>query len=509
MAKILFRGMCMSSDDPKRLGRIRAEPKTEDDFSLESSVLEDGIAPEEWSSRDPFVYKPLLPFFSNISPKKGEYVHLLYSDPDNKQSSDRYYISGVFSSPTTVYKEPYESAITHLEDGPRNLEIGNLTLEQKENGVYINPDDIALQGRGSSDIVIQNNSLILRSGKFLKIPSVKEYPNPYIGRGFLQITKFDKKTKYGTPKKTTTFESNDQELKILIEYSVTQPETSSTGFTGQISIFTLKPSKKINTSSFSPDTKLETGDEKRLSTLININNLLTYDKFAKLVSECIGFVAQKKNLNNLKTIDLDYENIEINGKQLYSFDNLPLYYRPSENQYESFLNTNNVLIKTNLLNIFTSVKVKPDAISKGYNTVFDKDLNTTSKLNKKVNIEIPKYTDLEANTSSILGSDTIYLISHKSKKYDTEKIDLSDSIYGITEDKISEDIEPKTSSLVRGEEILSLLELILDYLFSHVHPYPGMKPVSIGKDSTTSVDDIIKEMNEAYTKVLNQNIRIN
>lgn len=509
MSKILFRGMCKSSDDPKRLGRIRAEPKTEDSFSLESSALEDGIAPEEWSDRDPLVYKPLLPFFSNVTPKEGEYVHLLYSDPENKQITDRFYISGVFSSPTMTFKEPYESAKTHLEDGARNLPIGNLTEEQKNNGVYINPDDISLQGRGTSDIVVQNDSLILRSGKFIQQSDLTQYPEPYIGRGFLQISKFNKKTSFGSPKKITTFENDNQEIKILIEYTVTQPETSSTGFTGHIDIFNLKPSKKVNTSSFSPDTKLETGVEKSLATLININDLITYDKFAKLVSECVAFVAQKKNLNNLKILDDDFANIVINGKTNHSSNNLPLYYRPSESQYNNFLVTNNVLVKANLLNIFTSVKVKPDLVSKGYSVVYDEDLNTTAKLNKVVNIEIPKNTTPEPNTSSILGSDTIYFISHKSKKPNAGKIDLSDSIYGITEDKLSDDIEPKTSSMVRGEEILYLLELITDYLFSHVHAYHGMRPIPIGEGSTTSIDDIIREMNAAYTKVLNQNIRIN
>ena len=151
--------------------------------------------------------------------------------------------------------------------------------------------------------------------------------------------------------------------------------------------------------------------------MININDLITYDKFAfKLVSECVTYLLPKENLNNLKILDDDFANIVINGKTNHSSNNLPLYYRPSESQYNNFLVTNNVLVKPNLLNIFTSVKVKPDLVSKGYSVVYDEDLNTTAKLNKVVNIEIPKNTTPEPNTSSILGSDTIYFISHKSKK---------------------------------------------------------------------------------------------
>ena len=74
-----------------------------------------------------------------------------------------------------------------------------------------------------------------------------------------------------------------------------------------------------------------------------------------------------------------------------------------------------------------------------------------------------------------------YTLFHINQKNRTGKIDLSDSIYGITEDKLSDDIEPKTSSMVRGEEILYLLELITDYLFSHVHAYHGIFPIPIGE----------------------------
>ena len=62
--------------------------------------------------------------------------------------------------------------------------------------------------------------------------------------------------------------------------------------------------------------------------------------------------------------------------------------------------------------------------------------------------------------------------------------------------------------MVRGEELLELLESIVGFLVSHVHPYPLLPPSGVAYDGT-SIDDLTKKMLEAYQKVLNSNIRIN
>ena len=62
--------------------------------------------------------------------------------------------------------------------------------------------------------------------------------------------------------------------------------------------------------------------------------------------------------------------------------------------------------------------------------------------------------------------------------------------------------------MVRGEELMKLVGLIVNFLTSHVHPYPGLPPVTVAQDGTR-VDDILSELQQAYDKILNQNIRIN
>jgi hypothetical protein len=70
------------------------------------------------------------------------------------------------------------------------------------------------------------------------------------------------------------------------------------------------------------------------------------------------------------------------------------------------------------------------------------------------------------------------------------------------------DIQGKTNSMVRGEELMKFLSLITRFLISHVHPFPGLPPVPTSTDGTLS-SDIIQTLNNADNIILNQNIRIN
>jgi len=85
---------------------------------------------------------------------------------------------------------------------------------------------------------------------------------------------------------------------------------------------------------------------------------------------------------------------------------------------------------------------------------------------------------------------------------------LSNTLYGIDENRFADEIEPKTSSLVRGEELMELINLMMRFLINHVHSYPGLSPVPQSADGV-KVDDLLKEMLNAQEKILNKNIRIN
>jgi hypothetical protein len=87
-------------------------------------------------------------------------------------------------------------------------------------------------------------------------------------------------------------------------------------------------------------------------------------------------------------------------------------------------------------------------------------------------------------------------------------VDLEGTIYGITQDDLIDKILPSTSSTVRGEELIMLLNVIVQFLLSHVHAVPGAPAVPVGTDGT-SANDILSQLQNAQNTILNPNIRIN
>ena len=106
-----------------------------------------------------------------------------------------------------------------------------------------------------------------------------------------------------------------------------------------------------------------------------------------------------------------------------------------------------------------------------------------------------------------IGSDKIYIFSHEAT--DLGYINLSDTSYGVSQEKLITDIDGKTNSIVRGEELLKLLEKIVDFIEGHTHDYHAHTCCPQAKGNACNIPEIRTILAEAPIKVLNQNIRIN
>jgi hypothetical protein len=62
--------------------------------------------------------------------------------------------------------------------------------------------------------------------------------------------------------------------------------------------------------------------------------------------------------------------------------------------------------------------------------------------------------------------------------------------------------------MVRGEELMELINLIVQFLITHTHAYPGLGPVSV-TESGAKIESITSELQNAVNKILNKNIRLN
>lgn len=497
--RIFFRGQCIDNDDPLRLGRIRAIPKTENNDNIEKANEY-----VEWDYNDPFLYLPLIPTFNYSPPKIDEYVHLIYSDLDKKQSNDRFYIGGVFSSPTKLKYETYDSAVSNLDFGSRNKKYQSLKDVEEIKGVYAHPNDVSLYGRGNADIVIQDDTVVIRAGKN------KDYDRnslPLINnrRAFLQLTKYNKSTQYGQGEKKYLLRFEKNKLKKLVEYDIISSDNNGQNVVGVIYIYNIQQTPGIESSEMNFSTEVQ---YKSLSTIINcgaVGSPITIQRFSEIINETLNNLIDKSSLTDL--VNEDTTDIQIIGPNRFDSGLMfPLFYRFEKNTYNNLNQTSDKIRVNNLMSL---IRTNPSQTNYGYGLVYSKKRETNVPIKPVTEELIPQQTKRIDKSVSIMGADELYFLSHESQKPNsTGKIDMENTLYRIDETKIADEIEPKTSSMVRGEELFDIIGLIVRYLATHTHAFPGLPPVPISHDGT-NVADLLQELLISSEKVLNKKIRIN
>lgn len=156
--KNLFYGVVISDKDEKGTGNLKIRIKGVDDN------IDDIDLPNSF---------PLLPKFINIYPKVGESV-LVFTFTNIKK--DRLWLGPITSQNQTLrYNDGLTTALSGFDFGPvapkKNLEI----LPENK-GSYPTKNEIAIQGRVNSDILLGDNTLTLRCGKIdLNDPKYVKY----------------------------------------------------------------------------------------------------------------------------------------------------------------------------------------------------------------------------------------------------------------------------------------------------------------------------------------------
>jgi hypothetical protein len=264
-------------------------------------------------------------------------------------------------------------------------------------------------------------------------------------------------------------------------------------------IYRLTPSPFVQTNYFNSETILTGGTE-----LVYTKNLtaLPLNEFSNKIKEVITDFQKKP------------ERLFGSSEFWKNSSQFPFYYRPDKKIRETlsnFLDSFNVNSLENMVNLTNKVKLSTTSINQGFDLVSN-DENLPREPFKVINeIYVPSETKKINNTCTLVGSDTIFLLSHLSTPSNDlkNKVDLSNSIYGVSANTVYDQIRPNTSSMVRGEELLELLNLIVNFLVTHDHPYPMLPPSPISRASGVTSADLLTKIQEAYQKVLNSNIRIN
>jgi hypothetical protein len=517
--QIIFPGIVFDNDDPMMLGRLRIIPETEDYSSLIASVENWNEETDKWTSKDPILFLPLLPFFLNQIPKIQEYVNIIYQ---NKRfdKENRFYIQGPISSPLSSGLEYFEAAKSYLATGVRYQETVSLrnpldgSYKEGVEGIFPKPGDNSLLGRGTADVVVKENEVLVRAGKSSQLqPETLPQANEF--RAFLQLSNFTQETILGEPIERAVFRENVSVVKKLVIWHIdTLSNYTTNNFSGSISLHNVKPSEKVNTKNFkkSTITKLVPGDdyEAALETITFVNV-----PFDTIIYEINSFI---KGVFNQTQPDLTgYTFNELNFRDTFPFVVTPSKETFNTGQKFSTGGTVTEIAETNnYLRFQNKITLVQGNGAKGYFLVSGRANNNTPLIGPQSDIVTEKVEPISFNNSPIsygvLGAQKLYLLSQDSANPIGKKIDLKNTIYGIPQDKFvgsSSSIQSQTYSMIRGEELIKLLNKMYSFLESHVHPFPGMRPVPIATKNGQSIAEIGQIIANASNTILNQNIRIN
>ena len=595
---IFFQVTVLDNQDPMMLGRIRARLLTDDYSAIVKSITDPPWDEEKdaWTTRDPFIFNPLMPYFIYQVPKVTEMAQVLYVNKDFKYQN-QYYIQNTFSSPTSTGYEYYQGGNKFTGTGtqlknpkPLKNQDGTYTDKAIHKGVFPEPGDNAILGRGSADVVVKQDEVLIRAGKFkgsVLQPNVPPVANPQ--RGFLQLSRFNK-SKKSLPNKIVS-ETNEiiVQVKYLIEWVITNPENTFDKFSGTVYLYKLKADLSTNSKNltvgsevkeslkslvasetFSLLTKTESinfinnfiktcnestktksgielfSSERDKFPIFYRPNKLTYSYLTPSNPPTIQYNPNYSSVGKISCINgicyINIEVIDISTSQIVESSFVEGIESASEEVYQIAINqitTKLLEIKieevimpeftqlngttiypptsitsqqsidstNNISEIFNQIKLYPALKNGGYGLIYSK-----GKVGKPLNIKttiVPQETYLnDSSTYGALVSDTVYLLSQTSAIPGKGKINFDNTLYGVSLDQFTDEFLPKTSSLVRGEELIELLNLIVRFLTTHTHAYPGLPPTPVTQDGS-NISDILTEMQNAYTKILNENIRLN
>jgi len=585
------------------LGRIRAKLLIDNYDDIVRAINDPPWNEEKdaWSSRDPFVFNPLMPYFMYQVPKVTEMAQVIYLNKDFKYQN-QYYIQNTFSSPTTTGYEYYQGGNKFTGTGtqlknpkPLKNQDGTYTDQAVHKGVFPEPGDNALLGRGSADVVVKQDEILIRAGKFKGTqlqPNIPPVANQQ--RGFLQLSRFNK-SKTTLPNKIIA-ETNEVTVQVLylVEWVITNPENTQDNFSGTVYLYKLNPDLSTNSKNLTVGSEIK----ETLKSLVASEtfSLLTKTQVIKFINDFIkqcneetrtksgiqlfpseqnkfpifyrpnkltysyltpasppklqynpdyssigykGFSPSGTYFINLSVTDIATsqivatsitEGLESAAEELYQIAvnqittnlltlNIEEVILPEYTQLGNITSATTIYPPTsitsqqstdatnNISDIFNQIKLYPAIKQGGYGLIYAK-----GRVGKPIEIKttsVPQETYLtDSSTYGALASDTLFLLSNTSSIPGKGKINFADTLYGISLDQFVDEILPKTSSLVRGEELLELLNLIVRFLSTHTHAYPGLPPIPVSQDGS-SVADMLTEMQNAYVKILNGNIRLN
>jgi hypothetical protein len=484
--KLIELGRVTSVSDPLGIGRIRVEYLDRTNSAVERSVPNY----KPWDELDPFVFHPLLPVQINVVPEINQLVKLFYWDTDNTQN--REYLSGPFVNSYDTSGQGIDRQLQSTSRGVRIIREASIfkpngdLVNATTKGVIANPSDIVHSGNYGSDIILSRNGVTLRAGKIDDDKYRKtKVPVAYNKLARISIKKYDQTIEL-VDKDIIDEVLQHKPLNVLVEYSVNDIGSLNNLFDGQINIYRIITPVGGVTDTLNFDQNKEVADNNKALIYSRSISGVTLEEMGRDFSQ------------ELRIVDMSETQRDLNP-EFFSINTHPFYYKPSKLFLDS-LTTQRARDNANKLYGYINL-ASTRAYGLSYSSI-EKDV----PIQKEVRTITVQNKIKKPTTIATLLADVVYRVAFEANvPNDSDKINFAKlNNYELTQEEILEEIFPKSYSEVRGEPLLYLLELMIKWMVTHVHnpAEPGIGPEGLK-------EELIKELQSAKDKIINQKLRIN
>ena len=419
-------GTVVDNSDPQGIGALK--------------VRLDGGADKDDNDSDLIDCFPLLPKYLNVFPDVDQGVYVLssqYKDVlETNQKSPRFWFGPIISQQDKLDGEDKDNGIRGLYKSWSNPD-----KLLSEVGVYSKKDEIAIQGKGSSDLIFKKDQTVLRIGKFKNDDRLKFND---VNIGYIQLKDGDEDLK-------KEFKTEEIEVDVF-----TPPE-----FFIKVDVRSILDDGIILEQNLTPE-------EYSVATQHEVSVAKIIYKTNKIEDTFQGQTSQDFNTRNAAVNAAN----DILSTQLVDGQKWQLQTRVKE-----------------ILEIYGQ------ADQDSFNTYVVTYPNSTKKEKQtKTNLEFVKAGNGLKSSIINVVADRINLVSHDGN----HTYELANNEKLITAET-QNNIHTTAQSIVFGEKLVEFLELVKNYVNSHVHPYHGLPA-----DPETSKLNVL---NFDLQSLLNKNIK--
>ena len=451
---IIF-GTVIDNQDPENAGRIRV---LFDSFKykVNNFVAWKKGDPIKGTITDPFICNPFLPKIINVVPKIGELVKVIFYNPQYPEL-DKEYVGPIISQYNNIEYETARQARTFYQS-TQTIPSPNLSNFEYSKGLLPNIDNITILGRKSTDLTVKPNDILIRSGKVDLQDNKKFNKKGSLFQLSSNPVKINKKT---TP--VTVNKRIPEPINNVVIYNLNSDNS------GYVNVYKLTTPKNTDNININTD----------LTNLISTPSI-TYNFSANTQTIGISYINQFLNFldnNQVKNQNTDTGIIIINE----NIKGVPYILKP--------LSKNPIYKNIKVFNVTTE----------GFRTLKPIE-NILVDTNKETITNTYDYQNY-----MVALSDMLYILSNETSIPEKGFINFDGINDGFTTEKITTEINDKTEPMVRGEQLVKALIIIINAFLNHVHSGFGFMNVN----QTDEIQKLTKLKSELNSLILNHKIRIN